>query len=148
MDRTAQAREAAARMNRILDALDMRARRHQESAYEGLTYAEGRALCALGRLAPASLGALAQAIGVKASAASLTLERLVAKGMAEKRPAPTDRRALEILPTSRGTQAIAALEAWVEEDCADMLKVLEDPEVAHFISLLGRIAEGLNRPIR
>lgn len=135
--------QAAALMNRVYDSLDMRSRMHDESTYEEVTYAEGRALYAISRKESLSLGFLALATGVKPSAASITLERLVGKGLAERKPGILDRRLVEITVTTKGRAVVESLDAWLTEDSAHMLDTLSDDEVAVFLDTLEKIAKGL-----
>ncbi|MBL8968386.1 MAG: MarR family transcriptional regulator [Spirochaetaceae bacterium] len=143
MDRREISARAAVLFGRIYDGLDARARKHDESSYEGLTFAEARALNAVARLQPLSLAELAAATGVKSSAASITLERLVGKGLAERRQGAKDRRSVEITTTARGRETFAAMERWTLEDSTNILDTLDADEVETFVAMLEKIAMGL-----
>jgi|SRR5690242_2395807 DNA-binding MarR family transcriptional regulator len=66
-----------------------------------------RALTVLGELAPASLGQLAEGIGVTPSTTSRLVDRLVSGGFAERRPSPESRRQIELRLTTEGEATLA-----------------------------------------
>jgi DNA-binding MarR family transcriptional regulator len=142
-ERAEDLKRAVRLIGKIYDGLDSRARKHDESIYEGISYAEMRALNAIARLAPLSLGGLAEATAVKPSSASITLERLVVKGLAERRPGSRDRRAVEISLTEAGRKVMEALDLWLEEDGASIFDTLSDGEIPVFVAILEKIAQGL-----
>ena len=66
-----------------------------------------RALTVLSELAPASLGQLAEGIGVTPSTTSRLVDRLVSGGFAERRPSPESRRQIELRLTAQGEATLA-----------------------------------------
>ena len=66
-----------------------------------------RALTVLNELAPASLGQLAEGIGVTPSTTSRLVDRLVSGGFAERRPSPESRRQIELRLTPEGEGTLA-----------------------------------------
>jgi DNA-binding MarR family transcriptional regulator len=66
-----------------------------------------RALTVLNELAPASLGQLAEGIGVTPSTTSRLVDRLVMGGYAERRPSPESRRQIELRLTAEGEAMLA-----------------------------------------
>lgn len=66
-----------------------------------------RALTVLSELAPASLGQLAEGIGVTPSTTSRLVDRLVSGGFAERRPSPESRRQIELRLTPEGEATLA-----------------------------------------
>jgi DNA-binding MarR family transcriptional regulator len=66
-----------------------------------------RALTVLSELAPASLGQLAEGIGVTPSTTSRLVDRLVSGGFAERRPSPESRRQIELRLTTEGEATLA-----------------------------------------
>jgi DNA-binding MarR family transcriptional regulator len=70
-----------------------------------------RALTVLAELAPASLGQLAEGVGVTASTTSRLVDRLVTGGFAERRPSPESRRQIELRLTPEGEATLARYDA-------------------------------------
>jgi DNA-binding MarR family transcriptional regulator len=66
-----------------------------------------RALTVLAALAPASLGQLAEGVGVTPSTTSRLVDRLVTGGYAERRPSPESRRQIELRLTPEGEATLA-----------------------------------------
>jgi DNA-binding MarR family transcriptional regulator len=66
-----------------------------------------RALTVLSALAPASLGQLAEGVGVTPSTTSRLVDRLVMGGYAERRPSPESRRQIELRLTAEGEAMLA-----------------------------------------
>jgi DNA-binding MarR family transcriptional regulator len=66
-----------------------------------------RALTVLSELAPASLGQLAEGVGVTPSTTSRLVDRLVMGGYAERRPSPESRRQIELRLTPEGEATLA-----------------------------------------
>lgn len=68
----------------------------------GVSVVQLRALTVLNELAPASLGQLAEGVGVTPSTASRLVDRLISGGYAERRPSPESRRQIELRLTPEG----------------------------------------------
>ena len=66
-----------------------------------------RALTVLSELAPASLGQLAEGIGVTPSTTSRLVDRLVSGGFTERRTSPESRRQIELRLTPEGEATLA-----------------------------------------
>lgn len=65
-----------------------------------------RALTVLHQIAPASLGQLADGIGVTPSTTSRLVDRLVAAGMVERRTSPESRRQIELRLSPQGEETL------------------------------------------
>src|SRR5436853_256415 len=76
-----------------------------------LTLAQIKALFALWREPPATIGALADRLGIGVPAASHLVERLVQLGMVERREDESDRRRAFVVPTAQGTGLVDRLRA-------------------------------------
>lgn len=73
----------------------------------GVSVVQLRALTVLNELAPASLGQLAEGVGVTPSTASRLVDRLISGGYAERRPSPESRRQIELRLTPEGEATLA-----------------------------------------
>jgi DNA-binding MarR family transcriptional regulator len=69
------------------------------------------------------------------------IDDLEARGLAERRPDPVDRRAYTLYLTPSGREVLAQLEQAADEHEADLLVALGEPERAELVSLLQRVAE-------
>lgn len=85
----------------------------------------------------------------------VTLDELEKAGLAERRPAPTDRRARIIRVTEAGRRVMAEAERAVAATHADVLSALPDAERDAFVSALSRLVGGrlgtpahCERPVR
>jgi DNA-binding MarR family transcriptional regulator len=73
----------------------------------GVSVVQLRALTVLSELQPASLGQLAEGVGVTPSTASRLVDRLVSGGYAERRPSMESRRQIELRLTPEGKATLA-----------------------------------------
>jgi DNA-binding MarR family transcriptional regulator len=88
----------------------------------GLTPNDSRALDALGEDATGrTMRALAAELGCDASTATWIVDRLEAKGLAERRAHPTDRRVKHVVLTPKGIETKAALVAGTYAPPASLL---------------------------
>jgi MarR family transcriptional regulator, 2-MHQ and catechol-resistance regulon repressor len=85
--------------------------RHAEAhmARHGLTPAEFAVLEALYHKGPLLLGEVQRKILVSSGGITYLVDRLAAKGLAERRPCPTDRRAAYAALTEEGEQLLGAI---------------------------------------
>jgi MarR family transcriptional regulator for hemolysin len=80
-----------------------------------------------------------------------TVDDLEARGLAERRPSATDRRARIIAVTDRGRAAAEEGQRIVDRVHAEALSSLSDPDRAAFVAALGRLAEAKDagrQPVR
>ncbi|WP_345079889.1 MarR family winged helix-turn-helix transcriptional regulator [Brachybacterium paraconglomeratum] len=73
------------------------------------------------------------------------LDDLVDAGVVERVPAPTDRRARKIVPTSQGRAVLARYEERVTAAEKQLLVALDDSESDDLIALVGRLAMEIHR---
>ncbi|WP_354639348.1 MarR family winged helix-turn-helix transcriptional regulator [Kitasatospora camelliae] len=115
--------------------------------FEDLRPAHGFAFV---RLAPgdATVGDLAEHLGVTKQAASQMVDELVRKGYVERRPHPTDARARLVVLTERGWACTRAADEAAAEAVRPWAAALGDPRLRELRDDLVRLApSGRLRPI-
>ncbi|KTR08948.1 MarR family winged helix-turn-helix transcriptional regulator [Curtobacterium luteum] len=91
-----------------------------------------------------SPSATALATGLQRSNLSAALRSLVAKGMVERRPHPSDARTVQLLPTELAAASIGRLRAhWVTKLRGALGE--DDRGTAEALALLERVDDGLRR---
>lgn len=85
---------------------------------------------------------LAAQLGVTPASLSDSVASLVAKGLADRQPDPTDRRAQRLIPTARGAAVAARIPA-APDALADVIAALPEQERAALLQTLVRIIRGL-----
>jgi len=83
--------------------------------------------------------ALAQAVGLDKTTMVVTLDELEAAGLAERRPAPGDRRARIVAVTKAGKRKIAESHQIVARTQAEVLDSLPAREREQFVGALARL---------
>jgi DNA-binding MarR family transcriptional regulator len=92
---------------------------------------------------------LARTVGLDKTTMVVTLDELEAAGLAERRPAPTDRRARVIAVTEAGAAKVREAEDIAERIRADVLAVLPEDERETFLSALTRlVCDRLSEPVQ
>lgn len=92
---------------------------------------------------------IARAIGLDKTTMVVTVDELEAAGLAERRPAPGDRRARVITVTPAGRRKVREAEAVLDRVREDVLATLPADERAAFLRALGRLACGrLSAPVQ
>jgi DNA-binding MarR family transcriptional regulator len=105
---------------------------------------------AFARLAPhgATVGELAEHLGVSKQAASQLVDELVGKGYVSRRPHPSDARARLVVLTERGWECTRAADAAAADAARRWVTVLGAERVRELAADLARIAPaGPVRPI-
>lgn len=87
--------------------------------------------------------ALGEAAGVDPSSMVAALDGLEARGLAERRPHPSDRRKRAVYLTSEGRDAVREARRIAAETGADILGILTESEQAELNRLMRKLA-GLN----
>jgi DNA-binding MarR family transcriptional regulator len=85
--------------------------------------------------------ALSIALGIHRSAVVALVDDLEHRGLAERRPDPSDRRAYALYLTRRGRAVLADLQRMAEEHEAELLSALDASQRSQLISLLRHVAE-------
>ncbi|MGI9333523.1 MAG: MarR family winged helix-turn-helix transcriptional regulator [Gammaproteobacteria bacterium] len=88
-----------------------------------------------------SQAALARALGVERATLGEALERLTARGILERRPAPDDRRSHAVHLTGAGQQFVERLIPRLEQHERLATAALSDEERRTLTGLLGRLTE-------
>jgi DNA-binding MarR family transcriptional regulator len=83
---------------------------------------------------------LARLVGLDKTTLMVTLDELEGKGLAERRPLPTDRRARVIAVTPAGEDVLARSEDALNRSRTAVLELLPADERAAFMRALGRLA--------
>jgi MarR family transcriptional regulator, transcriptional regulator for hemolysin len=91
---------------------------------------------------------LARMVGLDKTTMVVTVDELEAAGLAERRPAPGDRRARVIKVTKAGERKLRDAEAVLDRVREDVLSALPKAERESFLLALGRLACGrLSEPV-
>lgn len=105
---------------------------------------ESRALRVIARRCEGEDGAprladIATALRIAPRSATEVVDRLVAHGLAQRQPSPTDRRAIEVAPTPAGVEAASAVEKSWAASAKTFLAPLNETERAQLSELLRRL---------
>ena len=95
-----------------------------------------------GNLTQREIAALA---GIDKTTMVVTVDHLEQAGLAERRPAPTDRRARLVAITPEGREVLERADAAVAGVYADVLGALPEAERAGLVAALQRLVEGDGR---
>jgi DNA-binding MarR family transcriptional regulator len=111
----------------------------------GLTTSRTHLLWELHRLGPSTQQALASALKVTPRNVTGLVDALESHGYVERHPHPTDRRALQVTLTDRGSRTIAAMESDREQAAAELIAGLTEKELDQFGRTLTSVADRLRR---
>lgn len=106
-----------------------------------LTVAQLVGLFALSPAKGVRIGDYARTLELDAGAATRSVERLVARGLAEKRPDKDDRRATRVHLTRKGRQKMNAARDGLAEANAQLTAGFSDEEIATVARFLEQAAE-------
>lgn len=96
-----------------------------------LTPVQAKLLCVVAE-APRAMGDLAQCFGVEKAALTGLVDRTERRGLAQRCPAPADRRAVHVTPTDRGRSQAAVFHAEVSAALEELLAPLSGREREQF----------------
>lgn len=82
----------------------------------------------------------ADGVGISGAAATDLADRLVARGLAERREDPADRRTVRLLPTGRGLAIHQACQAWRRQRIATVLRRLTADQLTSLVRILAALA--------
>jgi DNA-binding MarR family transcriptional regulator len=105
---------------------------HQVEALKQLSVSQGSAGATMTELARLQSCAL--------SSATALVDRLIAQGLAQRRPDPLDRRVIRIAPTAGGEQLLKRFEIERRRIALEALAPLSDDEVATLLQLMRKLA--------
>lgn len=109
----------------------------------GLTPAEARTLSNVARTGPVRQSVLAERMGIEAMTLSACLDRLEARGLVERAPDPSDRRAKLVDITAAAGPVLDQIFAVSAEVRADMSAGIEAAKVEEFRRMLMTIRANL-----
>lgn len=117
-------------------------RRRWAAAYApmGLTPHQARALRVTGEQDGLRLSALADALRISPRSATEVVDALEKADLVARQPDPTDRRAILVAVTARGSRTLATLAAARTKDADDFFGRLTDHERAALRDILGKLA--------
>ena len=95
--------------------------------------------------APARPTDLADVLGVTTAAATQTIDRLVARGLAERQPDPDDRRSRVVRVTPDGRRGLTEAYDDLPEAVQDLLDAVPAAEAEHIISLAAAVQQVVDR---
>lgn len=109
----------------------------------GLTPAQWQTLAHLRRNEGINQGALAQILEVQPITLSRLIDRLEAAGWVERRPDPSDRRAVRLFLTDGAQPILDRIRAVAMDTVADAMVGIPDAEQEHIINTLLTVRENL-----
>jgi MarR family transcriptional regulator, transcriptional regulator for hemolysin len=91
---------------------------------------------------------LAEMVGLDKTTMVVTMDELEAKGLAERRPSPTDRRARVIVVTEAGAEKVRRAQEIIERVHADVLSALPVADRKVFLDSLCKLTrDRLSEPV-
>ena len=110
-----------------------------DSIYSDLHHNDIGLLTTLEQLGPATVRAIALALGAPDSTISSALDRLERRDLVDRTPSATDRRSVVVSLTSAGEVLVAQLIAIQRDNCRAMLASIAAPDRATLLAIAGRI---------
>lgn len=140
---TADVVTAVLTASRVLVAVSARSLAEVE---DRLTLAQFRVLVVLENRRRVNLNGLAEALGVTASTALRTVDRLVASGLAERRENPDNRREVLLSVTPTGAQVVADVTARRSGEIAQILARMSARKRTELVSAFRSFAQAADEP--
>ncbi len=128
-------------------ALRLRADGVEPAARIGLTTSAFSILARLTLEGPLSVKELVADLSVPASTMTALVDRLVGKGLVQRRQDPSDRRLVQLEATRTAAGALLESTAGFERVAAQMLTALSEREREDLLHLLRRAIRTLGRPL-
>ncbi len=116
-----------------------------DSAAE-LSGQEMRSLSLLAMRGPTIMSAFAEALGAPLSTATHTVDRLVNKGLVERKRLEADRRVVEVALSEEGRRTTTALHAERHAMLRSMLEALSPGERGLYLELVDKMARSAQFP--
>jgi DNA-binding MarR family transcriptional regulator len=111
-----------------------------------LTMPQHRALLELALRGPQSLSSMGSLLGMPPSGTSRLCDRLIRRGLMQKRQSPKSRRAIELSVTDRGLAEISSILDARRRELAEALAKVPDDDREAFRDALNMIAATLGEP--
>jgi DNA-binding MarR family transcriptional regulator len=142
------ARPLAEQSQRIVDLLpivikNLRIGGLLDNVRPGLSLSQVLALLALERASAggASMRELAEELGVTVPTTTGLVDRLAREGLVERRPHPTDRRVVLVLPTAEGRDAVRRSAGYLAEVMAAVLSDVDEGERESLVRAVERVRD-------
>jgi DNA-binding MarR family transcriptional regulator len=87
---------------------------------------------------------IAAELDISSASTTILVDRLVRSGFVERRPHPSDRRALVIAPTARALDAIAGTLGGTQDRMVDVARRLAPEDAGIVVDFLVRMREAVN----
>ena len=133
----AAALDALMRASRVVTAAIVRS---LGSVADGISVTQLRTLVLVGSQGPLTVTAVAEALGVNASNASRTCDRLVTAGLLDRRAAEDDRRRVALTLTAEGEQVVDEVMDHRRAELARVVERMEPGDRADLARALDRFA--------
>jgi DNA-binding MarR family transcriptional regulator len=111
-----------------------------ERAGLDLALSQVRMLALIERLPTCGVGDLADYMDVSSAAISRAVDRLVRRGMVDRTPAGSDRRAVDLVLTDEGRVMVERFQAAIREALEELAGSMDTQRVDEAISLLDRLS--------
>ncbi len=108
-----------------------------------LTLGEARTIDAISDDGFKTMKQIAKSISVAPNAATAVVDRLVAKGIAERKPGETDRRLCLVKLTPKGTDVLKKINVTMKAETKDFFHYLSEEEANSFYLTLEKIHENI-----
>ena len=123
----------------MMAARSMRRSFGEVMAEYDVTPSQARALRVVAELEPVRLSVLAERLRIAPRSATEVVDRLVTRGLVERRPSASDRRATEVVPTAKGLREHGAVERSWGDAARRFLQPLDDDDRRRLAELLDRL---------
>lgn len=100
---------------------------------------EARALRTIGHHGPTRLGVVAEHLRIAPRSATDVVDRLESRGLVERAPDPSDRRAMTVSLTPRGVEVLAQTDTLRKEGAAEFFGALTPAQRHTLSSLLSKL---------
>lgn len=82
----------------------------------------------------------ASAVGISGAAATALANRMIRRGLAERRYDDSDRRTVWLAPTAQALRTLEAVQAWRRQSMTRVVERLDSAQVVTFLEVLGALA--------
>lgn len=119
------------------------ARRFRKMQDDSLTFGQFSALATLYHEGSMPMGTLSEHLGVSMASATGMVDRLVHAGWVERGRSQADRRVVWVELTDNGRERMAAKQAERHRQIQKLFSPLEESDLENLITILGRVADGM-----
>ena len=110
---------------------------------EDITLGEARTMLAIDKEGYKTMKQVANAVAVAPNAATSVMDRLVAKGLVERKPGETDRRLCLVRLTEKGLKVHSKVEKTIKDETKDFFHYLDEDETSSLLMTLEKIHENI-----